>query len=66
MTAILLAALLDLTHAFDKTTLYWPTGGGDFQLKQLHYGKTDAGFSRPRQGAFSFTSSRPSPSSRGS
>ncbi len=38
------AALVDLTHPFDAKTLYWPTGGGDFELKQLHYGKTPAGF----------------------
>jgi kynurenine formamidase len=38
------AALVDLTHPFDAKTLYWPTGGGDFQLKELSYGKTPAGF----------------------
>jgi len=46
MLALLIAAstLVDLTHPFDARTLYWPTGGGDFQLKQLHYGRTPAGF----------------------
>src|SRR5919201_5220548 len=42
----LLAAsmLIDLTHPFDSKTLYWPTGEGSFQLKQLSYGRTSAGF----------------------
>ena len=46
MLALLVAAstLIDLTHSFDARTLYWPTAGGDFQLKQLHYGRTPAGF----------------------
>jgi len=38
------ATLIDLSYPYDAKTLYWPTGGGDFQLKQLHYGKTDAGY----------------------
>jgi kynurenine formamidase len=39
------AALVDLSHPFDKSTLYWPSpGGGDFQLKQLFAGKTPGGF----------------------
>jgi kynurenine formamidase len=41
---IVASTLLDLTHPFDSKTLYWPTAGGDFQLKQLHYGRTSAGF----------------------
>jgi kynurenine formamidase len=46
MLAFVLAAttLVDLSYAFDAKTLYWPTAGGDFRLKQLHFGKTPAGF----------------------
>lgn len=36
--------LVDLTHAFDARTLYWPTAPSGFELKQLHRGKTEAGF----------------------
>jgi len=38
------ATLIDLSYPYDAKTLYWPTGGGDFQLKQLAYGKTPGGF----------------------
>jgi kynurenine formamidase len=46
MPMLLLAAsmLIDLTHPFDSKTLYWPAGEGSFQLKQLSYGRTSAGF----------------------
>jgi kynurenine formamidase len=44
MIAIVLAAsLVDLSHAFDEKTLYWPSAEGGFQLRKLHYGKTEAG-----------------------
>ena len=35
--------LVDLTHAFDADTIYWPTAGG-FVLDQVAHGKTDKGF----------------------
>jgi kynurenine formamidase len=46
MLALLVAAsmLIDLTHPFDEKTLYWPSGEGSFQLKQLAYGPTPAGY----------------------
>jgi kynurenine formamidase len=36
--------VVDLTHAFDQRTLYWPTSPTRFELKTLHRGPTDAGF----------------------
>ena len=36
--------LIDLTHAYDKDTVFWPSGPKHFDLKQLHYGETEAGF----------------------
>jgi kynurenine formamidase len=36
--------LVDLTHAFDEKTLYWPTSPSGFALEQLHHGKTEAGY----------------------
>lgn len=36
--------VVDLTHAFDEKTLYWPTSPSRFELKTLHRGPTDAGF----------------------
>ncbi|HKX58027.1 MAG TPA: cyclase family protein [Steroidobacteraceae bacterium] len=36
--------LVDLTHAYDKDTVFWPSGPTHFDLKRLHYGETDAGF----------------------
>ena len=38
------AQLIDLTHPFDEKTIYWPTSPSTFELKQLHRGKTKAGF----------------------
>jgi kynurenine formamidase len=38
------ARVVDLTHAFDERTPYWPTATHGFQLEKLHYGKTEAGF----------------------
>lgn len=38
------ANIIDLTHPFDERTLYWPSSPSTFQLTQLAYGKTGAGF----------------------
>ena len=38
------AKLVDLTHAFDETTLYWPNAPGGFELKQLHFGPAPGGY----------------------
>jgi kynurenine formamidase len=38
------ARVVDLTHAFDEQTLYWPTAPSGFKLERLHYGRTEAGF----------------------
>ena len=38
------AEIVDLTHAFDAKTLYWPSATSGFELKQLHAGPTPAGF----------------------
>jgi len=36
--------VVDLTHAFGKDTLYWPTAPSGFELKPLHKGPTPLGF----------------------
>ena len=36
--------VVDLTHAYDKDTVFWPSGPMQFELKQLHYGETEAGY----------------------
>jgi kynurenine formamidase len=36
--------LVDLTHVYDKDTVFWPSGPERFELRQLHYGDTDGGF----------------------
>lgn len=36
--------LVDLTHAFNARTLYWPTATSGFQLQQLAYGRTPGGY----------------------
>jgi kynurenine formamidase len=36
--------LVDLTHTFDKSALYWPTAPSGFDWKMLFAGKTEAGF----------------------
>lgn len=36
--------LVDLTHAFDEDTLYWPTSPGGFELEELAHGTNEAGF----------------------
>ena len=38
------ARIVDLTHAFDEHTLYWPTSPSAFELKTLHHGPTDGGY----------------------
>ncbi len=38
------ARIVDLTHPFDQHTIYWPTSPSSFQLTQLSYGKTGAGY----------------------
>jgi kynurenine formamidase len=38
------AAVVDLTHAFDERTLYWPTSPSAFRLERLAFGPTPAGF----------------------
>lgn len=35
---------VDLTHAYGKDTIYWPTAPTKFTLEQLSYGKTDGGW----------------------
>jgi kynurenine formamidase len=36
--------MVDLTHAFDERTIYWPTDTAGFRLTTLHHGPTAAGF----------------------
>ncbi|MFN7959875.1 MAG: cyclase family protein [Thermoanaerobaculia bacterium] len=36
--------VLDLTYAFDSSTLYWPTSPSGFQLTQLAHGATPGGY----------------------
>ena len=38
------ATVVDLTHAFDASTLYWPNAGAGFELKTLHAGPTAGGW----------------------
>src|SRR5262245_51257719 len=38
------ARLVDLTHPFDETTLYWPNAPHGFKLERLSHGRTPAGF----------------------
>lgn len=38
------ASVVDLTHAFDKNTLYWPSSPGGFELKELSRGRTPGGY----------------------
>ncbi|MEJ2541017.1 MAG: cyclase family protein [Gemmatimonadota bacterium] len=35
---------VDLTHAFDASTVYWPTDTAGFQLEELAYGRTEGGW----------------------
>ncbi len=36
--------VIDLTHAFDDTTVYWPTSPSRFELKPLAFGKSPGGY----------------------
>ena len=36
--------IIDLTHAYGKDTIYWPTASTTFSLEQLSYGKTPGGW----------------------
>lgn len=36
--------LVDLSHTYDESTLYWPTSPSAFEKTELAYGQTDAGF----------------------
>src|SRR5688500_17000002 len=38
------ARAIDLTHTFDRTTIYWPTETEGFVLTSIYEGTTDAGF----------------------
>ena len=38
------ATVVDLTHAFDSETLYWPTSPTKFELKNLTSGMTEGGW----------------------
>jgi kynurenine formamidase len=38
------AKVVDLTHAFDAKTIYWPTSPSAFELKSLAYGPTPGGW----------------------
>lgn len=38
------AKIVDLSHAFDANTIYWPTSPSGFELKPLHKGMTKGGF----------------------
>ena len=38
------ARLVDLTHAFNERTLYWPTSPSAFEFKSLAHGQTEGGY----------------------
>jgi kynurenine formamidase len=38
------ARVVDLSYAYDETTIYWPTSPSSFELKELARGKTEAGY----------------------
>lgn len=38
------SCLLDLSHSYDESTLYWPTSPSSFQKETLSYGHTPAGY----------------------
>lgn len=49
--------VVDLTHAFDESTVYWPTAPREFELEELSRGETEGGwwyeanaFSAPEHG----------------
>lgn len=43
-TLLARAELVDLSHAFDQDTLYWPTSPSGFELHRLAYGPTEKGY----------------------
>lgn len=36
--------LVDLTHAYNTDTVFWPSPPTQFRLEQLHFGETDGGY----------------------
>lgn len=38
------AEIVDLSHAYDRDTLYWPTSPSEFELEVLHDGPSEQGF----------------------
>jgi kynurenine formamidase len=38
------ATVVDLSHPFDASTVYWPTDTSGFRLQSLHFGPTPGGF----------------------
>lgn len=36
--------IVDLSHTFDETTIYWPTSPSSFDKETLYAGQTDGGF----------------------
>ncbi len=36
--------LVDLTHPFDRQTIYWPTAPSGFELRRLAFGRTPGGY----------------------
>ena len=36
--------LVDLTHAYNEKTLYWPTSPTAFRIERLSYGRTEGGY----------------------
>ncbi|MEE8525069.1 MAG: cyclase family protein [Thermoanaerobaculia bacterium] len=46
LPAALLASMevVDLTYAFDESTIYWPTSPSAFELERLAHGYTEGGF----------------------
>jgi kynurenine formamidase len=36
--------LVDLTHSYNSASVFWPSPPAHFELKQLHFGDTSAGF----------------------
>jgi hypothetical protein len=45
------AKVVDLTHALDANTIFWPTEKKTFELIEEHNGLTERGFSMPRTGS---------------
>jgi kynurenine formamidase len=36
--------LVDLSHTYDKDTLYWPTSPSSFEKTELHFGEVEGGY----------------------